>query len=300
MQTQQIVILGSANLDIVNRVAHIPHPGETIISSGMMRNPGGKGANQAVAAGKLGGNVHFIGCVGNDDAGSILLSSLASAGVCTDAVKQVPQPTGTAYINVSDDGENCIIVLPGANDTVDSSMLDRQDALLRDAAVLVAQLEIPAQTVWEAVRRGHRYGATVILNPSPVQQIPEDVLRQVDILIPNEKEMAALLGGPLVIGDPLCDYVKNTGVGCIVLTLGEAGCCIVREDGFTTLPCQRMDPVDTTGAGDTFLGALTVALSEGKPLEQAAEFAMRASAYTILHTGAQQAMPTRSDLIKNV
>jgi ribokinase len=293
-----VVIIGSANWDIVNRVKHIPLPGETLRSLGIMRNAGGKGANQAVAAGKLGADVFMIGCVGDDDDGAQMLSSLKRAGVDTRGMRRVPgKPTGTAYISVSEDGENCIVVSAGANDCVDERLLDEQDGLLRRASIVAAQLEVPAQTVWTAMRRARAYGVRTVLNPSPAQDIPDDVLSCVDILIPNEIEMEALTGEPVGEGDEaMIRYLKDKGIGCIVLTLGDAGCRILRPEGAVHLPCKKVVPVDTTGAGDTFLGGLVTALAEGKSIEDAAQFAMSAAAITVSRMGAQQAMPCRNEL----
>jgi len=293
-----VVVIGSANWDIVNRVAHIPRPGETLRSKSVMQNPGGKGANQAVAAGKLGADVYMIGCVGDDESGDKMLASLRKAGVDTRGMRRVPgQPTGTAYICVSDDGENCIVVTAGANDCLDEGLLDEQDALIRGADILAAQLEVPAETVWTAIQRAHACGVKTILNPSPVRDIPDDVLRCVDILLPNESEMAALIGQPVENGDDaMRRYMLEKGIGCIVLTLGEQGCRILKRDGSIHIPCQKVAAVDTTGAGDTFLGALATALSEGKTIEHAARFATSAAAITVSRMGAQQAMPFRNEL----
>lgn len=287
-----IVVIGSANWDVVNRVPHIPAPGETISSRGMMMNEGGKGANQAVAAARLGAEVHMIACVGADKDGERMLESLSRSGVNTSGIRGVENmSTGTAYINVSDDGENCIVVLAGANAQLDTSRLDEQDELLKNAHIVINQLEVPLETVWESIYRAHRYGAITVLNPSPVHAVPDEVLRCVDILIPNEVEMAAMMDGSPMTDEALSGFVRSKGVGMIVVTLGDEGCCIARPDGVLHLPCSKVHAVDTTGAGDTFLGAMAVKLDEGLPIEEAVRFAMKASAITVSRMGAQQAMP---------
>ncbi|MDD3334954.1 MAG: ribokinase [Eubacteriales bacterium] len=297
---QGIVVIGSANYDFVYRVAHIPRPGETIIAKERMTNPGGKGANQAVAAARAGGIVHFIACVGKDSQGERLLESMGSSGVKGSGIRILEdQPTGMANIYVSDDGENCILVLPGANEKVDIALLDEQDELLRNGQIVVCQLEIPLPTVCEALKRAHAYGAVTVLNPSPVQLLPDELLQCVDILIPNETEMAALIGHT-PSDEELKAYAVQKQIGTIVLTLGGRGCCIVTKDQVTYLPCRSIEAVDTTGAGDTFLGALATRLGERYSIEEAAQFAMAASAITVSRIGAQQAMPYRAEIPQGI
>lgn len=294
----KIVVVGSINMDICYRVAHIPAPGETIIASEVIKSPGGKGANQAVAAAKLGADVAMIGCIGNDGDGDALYHSLADAGVdltmlerCADA------QTGTAFINVSDDGENNIVVHPGANACVNTELLEKAEEWIARAQILIAQLEIPHETVWKAIRRARELGVYTVLNPSPITEIPDDVLNGLDLLIPNETEMAALLGHPAhpIDGD-VQQFAKEKGIRCILMTKGTDGCYLVNPQGTRHIPCTPKQAVDTTGAGDTFLGALCVMLARGDGMEKAIEIAQRASAYAVQRMGAQQSMPSWKDL----
>lgn len=294
----KIVVIGSINMDVSYRVAHIPAPGETIMAKGVSKNPGGKGGNQAVAAAKLGGDVTMIGCVGKDGDGEALLRSLSGAGVDLSMIdERTDAPTGTAFINVSDDGENNIVVHPGANDCVDAAQIDRADELLAGAQIAAMQLEIPHETVWKTVRRCRELGVFTVLNPSPMTAIPDDVLCGLDLLLPNETEMAALLGHE---ADPLSGdvqrYAKEKGIRCILMTKGPEGCYLVNDEGTKHIPCAPVQAMDTTGAGDTFLGALCAMLSKGQTMEEAIAVAQKASAYAVQRMGAQQSMPRYEDI----
>ena len=296
----RIVVIGSVNMDVSYRVAHIPAPGETIMASSVTKNPGGKGANQAVAAAKLGAEVAMVGCVGRDGDGEQLRGSLAGAGVHLSMLEQrADVPTGTAFINVSDDGENNLVVHPGANNCVDAALLERADDLISGAEILVAQLEIPHETVWKALRRGRELGVYTVLNPSPVAEIPDDVLDGLSMLIPNETEMAALLGHE---ADPesgdVHRFAAEKGICQILMTKGAEGCYLADREHTRHIPCKPVCAVDTTGAGDTFLGALCAMLARGSGMDRAIEIAQRASAYAVQRMGAQQAMPRWEDLVR--
>ncbi|MGN0802298.1 MAG: ribokinase [Candidatus Faecivicinus sp.] len=294
----KIVVIGSMNMDISYRVAHIPAPGETIMASAVVKSPGGKGANQAVAAAKLGADVSMIGCVGSDGDGDMLCRSLSEAGVNLAMMERsADAPTGTAFINVADDGENNIVVHPGANARVDEALLERAEELIDGAQILISQLEIPHETVWKALKRGRELGVYTVLNPSPIAEVPDDVLDGIDLLIPNEAEMSALLGHPV---DPdsgdVQRFAEKKGVRCILMTKGAEGCYLVTASGTQHIPCTPKKAVDTTGAGDTFLGALCAMLAKGGGMEEAIGIAQRASAYAVQRMGAQQSMPRWSDL----
>lgn len=293
-----VVVVGSINMDKVYQVAHIPLAGETILSHGYMRNPGGKGANQAVAAALQGADVRMIGCVGADDDGDALLHSLRRAGVHTGGVARLDDtPTGIAMIVVSDDGENTIVVNAGANARVDRSVLDHNDALLTSAGYGVVQLEIPHETAWLALRRLRGAGVATVLNPSPACPVPDEALRNTDILVPNETEMRYLLGhDPDLAGNELIEYARAKGIRAIVMTLGPDGCCLATQDAARMFPCTPVRAVDSTGAGDCFLGTMTAWLAEGHPLEKAIEKAMAAAAIAVARAGAQQSMPRREEI----
>ncbi len=294
----KIAVLGSLNMDTCCRVAHIPAPGETIMAKHAEKNPGGKGGNQAVAAAKMGADVVMIGCVGADADGEALRRSLQGAGVCTDSVENCAEPTGSAFICVSDDAENNIVVHAGANACVDAAVLERERSSILSAQICVMQLEIPHETVWEALRQCKANGVTTVLNPSPVCEVPEEALKGLDVLVPNEMEMAMLLGHEAdTETDELSRYVREKGIGCILMTKGEAGCCLATAQGVRCFGCEPVQAVDTTGAGDTFLGAFCAMIAENKPIEEAIAIAQRAAGWTVRHMGAQQAMPSRSDIL---
>ena len=281
-----IVVIGSANYDTVYTVERIPAPGETVRSKGVMQNAGGKGANQAVAAGKLGGDAAFIGAVGRDAAGAALKASLAGAGVELSALSELAEPTGSAFICVADSGENSIVIYPGANACVDEALIDAHAQLIAGAKACVMQL---------AVQLCAASGVAVLLNPSPVADIPADVLAAVDVLVPNEHEAAQLLG---VEPDAaaLSAYCARTGVKRVVMTMGSHGVWSATRAQARFYPCNRVRAVDTTGAGDCFLGALAARLSRGYDMDAAIRFAMAASAITVARPGAQQAMPGLSEV----
>lgn len=285
-----IVVIGSANMDTVYSVAHIPAPGETIISSGVMLNAGGKGANQAVAAGKLGGSTAFLGAVGADAAGDALRMSLSSANVNLDALITAPEPTGSAFICVAASGENSIVVYPGANACVSAADVDAAQALIAGAKVCVMQLEVPHETIWHAAKVCKRHNVRVLLNPSPVTEIPDEVLAATDILVPNEHEAEALMGcAP--DGDSLRAFCAHKSIGRIVMTMGSHGVWSATRDEAKFYPCKKAVAVDTTGAGDCFLGALAAHIASGHDIDAAIRFAMAASAITVTRAGAQKAMP---------
>ena len=285
-----IVVIGSANMDTVYSVRHIPAPGETIIAKSVMQNPGGKGANQAVAAGKLGGHTAFISAVGADAAGDALRSSLQSANVETNGLKISQEPTGSAFICVADSGENSIVVYPGANACVSIDDIYACEQLIASAKVCVMQLEIPYDTVWQAVRLCHKHGVQVLLNPSPVTAIPDDVLAATDVLVPNEHEAQALIGCEPT-EDALKGYCEAKGIKRIIMTMGSTGVWNVTANSSEFYPCNKVKAVDTTGAGDCFLGALAAHIANGRSIDEAIRFAMAASAITVTRAGAQQAMP---------
>ncbi|WP_127128483.1 ribokinase [Georgenia sp. SYP-B2076] len=294
-----VVVVGSANVDLVVDVPRHPGPGETILGGELVRSPGGKGANQAVAAARAGGaDTTFLGALGRDDAAELLLASLERAGVHTDLVARPHAGTGTALISVTADGENAIIVAPGANSllTVD----DRAAARLAQADVVLAQLEVPLETVLAAAR-ARRRGAVFALNAAPSRDLPADVWAEVDLLIVNEHEAADLArttGGEQSAAEAPTELAMAllARVPAVVITLGAAG-ALVAERGAdpVTVPAPRVTPVDTTGAGDTFCGVLAAALAHGEPLAVAARRAAAAGALAVTRPGAQAAVPTADE-----
>lgn len=293
MCVKPVVIIGSINLDTVLRVERIPLAGETVLARSMERYAGGKGANQAVAVSRMGARVQFIGRVGADEAGDFMLGSLRESGVDTDAVEtSADAPTGVAIITVSDDGENCIVVNPGANALVDEDQLVRCEGLVSGASYCVFQLEIPIQTVFAGIRRCRALGVQTVLNPSPSAPIPDDVLSYVSLLIVNQSEYAFLAGDE---ADPVA-FVREKGIQDMIITMSASGLQYVNADGANFYPAVQAEAVDTTGAGDCFLGALVTMLAEGRTMDKSIIIAMKAAAIAVTRSGAQRSMPFRYEI----
>ncbi|UKD58115.1 ribokinase [Amycolatopsis sp. FU40] len=286
--TGRVVVVGSANVDLVVDVPRRPHGGETVLGGDLRRSPGGKGANQAVAAALAGGAATtFLGAFGSDDGADFLLSSLTEAGVRTDLLSRVDSATGTAFIMVSPDGENSIVVAPGANSRL--SLAGEQLERIAAADVVLAQLEIPLETV-TAAAAARRPGARMVLNAAPSRPLPQ---LDLDVLIVNEHE-AADLAGRSAAPEELARLLQRRAPA-VVITLGAAG-CVVAEQEIVHLPGFEVSPVDATGAGDTFCGVLAAALAEGRPLREAAERAGAAAALAVTRPGAQSAVPTVAEV----
>ena len=302
VERPEIAVVGSANLDLVVDVETIPVPGETVLGGDLRRIPGGKGANQAVAAARLGRRVAMIGRVGDDGAGTTLREALASAGVDTTNLRTTQgTPSGTALIAVGADGDNAIVVSPGANGRVSSDDVASAAPVLGAAAVVLLQLEVPLEAVAAAVR--HARG-TVVLNPAPAPtaMLPDELLDGVDVLVPNQTELATLAGhaGLSAIGDvdpeTAVALARGLPVAAAVVTLGAAGAMVVTPADATHVPAPAVEPVDTTAAGDAFCGAFADALVDGADLVRAAEWAVRVGAAATLRQGAQPSLPTRSEV----
>lgn len=286
-----VTVVGSLNEDVLVRVARLPGRGETVVGRGTVLAPGGKGANQAAAAGRLGDGVAMVGRVGDDPAADRQLAALAQAGVDVTAVHRTPgAPTGTATIPVEDDsGENLIVVVPGAN--AELAPADVDTAAVRDARVVLLQLEVPLATVEAAaaVARG-----TVVLTPAPPQPLPAGLLARVDVLLPNEHELVQLAGAPAGERTPgeLAALARTLAAGTVVVTLGARGALLVPAGGPAVLqPPLPVRPVDTTGAGDAFCGALAVALAAGTAPAEAVATAVTAAALSTTGPGARGALP---------
>jgi ribokinase len=278
-----IVVLGSANADLVVHVDRRPGPGETVLGSDTEVLPGGKGANTAVAAARLGAAVGLLGAIGPDSYGKLLIDSLRTAGVDVSMVRRDERGTGIAYITVTSDGENSIVVSPGAN-----AELTEADVTLADARVLVASLEVPTPVVEHALGLAASSGVRTILNLSPVTRVAG--LSTVDTLVVNEHEAALLAGA----ADPR--RLLELGPRSVVITLGARGAVIAGGSGVTEIPAPTVEPVDTTGAGDAFTGALAVGLAEGRDLKDAAALAVRVAAISVTRRGAQPSYPTLAEV----
>ncbi|MFC9245401.1 ribokinase [Streptomyces sp. NPDC057136] len=288
-----IAVLGSTNMDLVAYVARAPARGETVTGREFRTIPGGKGANQAVAAARAGGEVVMIGAVGDDAYGAALRADLEHSGVYTDLLHTAEGPSGTAHIVVDDEGGNAIVVIPGANATM-TALGPGETAAIAAADLLLLQLELPLSAVVEGARAAHAQGVRTVLTPSPVQLLPDELLDCVDLLIPNEHEAAALTGvaEPQAAAEVLLRHVPE-----VVITLGAKGCLYAARGSEPVLfPAPAVAAVDTTGAGDTFVGALAVALGEGRPVPEALAWASSAAALCVQKPGASTSMPYRSEI----
>ncbi|MED5617666.1 ribokinase [Ideonella sp. BN130291] len=291
-----IVVLGSVNMDLVLRCERLPAPGETVHGSGFQRWPGGKGANQAVAAARLGGRVAFLGCVGDDEFGREATAALQAEGVDVTGLRSVAgTSTGVAMITVDAAGRNAIALSGGANHAVSPAQVEAAADTLRGAALLVCQLEVPLAAVERAVALAHAAGVPVLLNPAPAAALPASLLQQVSLLVPNESEAALL--HPRCAGAPdAAALLRTLGPATVVVTLGERGVQVADATGSWSAAAPQVVAHDTTGAGDTFVGALAVALTEGQPLRDAVCFAQQAAAISVTRAGAMPSMPRRGEL----
>lgn len=294
--TSSIVVIGSANLDIVVPVPRHPERGETILGGDHALIPGGKGANQAVAAARLGGRVGFVGRIGEDSAGEALRSSLVGAGVDVAELRTTPNvPSGIALITIDPDGDNAIVVSPGANSSLTPHDLETIDAI-STAGVVLMQLEIPLETTIAAAELA---SGTVIVDPAPapVHGLPARLLAAVDLIIPNESELALLANRPVDPDniDDIATAARSLGIANVVVTLGARGAVVVGED-VTHVDAPRIEAIDTTGAGDAFRAAIAVGLASGADLVTAARQAVRVGAATALRFGAQPSLPTSAEV----
>lgn len=304
--TASVVVVGSANMDLVVATPTLPRPGETVLGDGFLAVPGGKGANQAVAAARAGAQCHFLGAVGLDAFGDELKGCLAAAGVGLDGLRRVTGPSGVALIAVDAAAENLIVVAPGANSQLtDLDAGDRE--LIAGCDVLLCQLEIPPETVAEAAAAAHAGRTTFILNAAPARALPEELLALVDVLVVNQTEAAVLAGldGGRATGAALApqNNVPELLSGLlahvprVVLTLGAAGAAYADRDGLRLeVGAPPVDAVDTTAAGDAFTGALAVAWALGRPVEEALRWACAAGAACAQRRGASSSLPTEAEI----
>lgn len=298
----KILVIGSLNIDMVMRVDHMPTAGETILCDGMKLVAGGKGANQACAAGRLGTDVTMLGAIGNDSHGEMQRDSLQRSGVdVSGLITKESVSTGTAFITVNKEGNNSIVVVQGANAQFTPEDIEAHRDLLEECEIVILQLEIPMDTVLYAVKLARTLGKTVILDPAPVpEHFPEELYQYVDIIKPNESELSRLTG----IADAqnhleeAVQIVKDHGVKNVLVTLGGDGVYLDTENEPPVhIPAKKVEVVDTTAAGDSFTAALAAMLLEGKTLKEAAEFANQVSAIVVTREGAQDSIPTLQEVL---
>jgi ribokinase len=293
-----IVVPGSVNADLLFKVAHLPRPGETVLCPSYVMAPGGKGSNQAAAAAKAGAEVRFVGHVGDDAYGPVVRELLVAAGIDCDLLAVSPRPTAIAVIGVDEAGENAIIVASGAN--LDTAAAQVPDELLGPGATVLCQNEIRPQETFAALTRAKRRGARTVLNVAPAAPVPEEVLRELDVLVVNELEAEAVAGSAGGTPEDLArGLATRHGLACVV-TLGGAGCLAVGAGDAWRVPALPVRPVDTTGAGDAFVGVLAAWLDGGRPLVEALRAASVAAACSCEQVGAQTAQPTRATILERL
>lgn len=293
--SSDIVVVGSLNMDMVVTIDRRPERGETLLGDDFFMSPGGKGANQAYAAGRLGASVSMVGMLGDDLFADKLLDNLNGAGVTTEHIAKVEDmSSGIALITIDADGDNSIIVAPGANQQMTPERAQLMEEVISEAKLILVQLEIPLDSVHEVVEIAHKHGVPVLLDPAPAQSLPEGLLRMVDYIVPNESENSQLTGIQVKDEETAIEAGKKLlemGVKTAVSKLGAQGVVITEASGSTFVPGYRVNAVDTTAAGDAFAGAFATALVAGKTLLEAAAFANAVGALTVTRHGAQVSMP---------
>jgi len=298
--TKKLVVLGSVNVDQVMSVPRFPKPGETLIGSDYRIAYGGKGANQAVAAGRAGADIAFIACIGDDDIGAKMKDQFAVDGIDIEPVMTIANtPTGVAMIWVSAEGENSIAISAGANAALTPEVLSTHHSLIEQADVLLMQLESPIETVEAAARVAKRAGTQVILNPAPAAALPESLLQLVDVITPNETEAEALAGVKVETeqdAQTAADRLHGYGIQTVLITLGARGVWLSESGAGRLIPGFVVQAVDTTAAGDTFNGVFVTAQLEGLPVDDAIRFAHAAAAISVTRPGAQPSVPTRAEI----
>jgi len=294
-----VLVIGSTNTDMILKVPHLPAPGETILGGEFSIVQGGKGANQAVAAARAGGNVSFVSCIGNDLFGKKSIEELTKEGIDVSAIKIINgYPSGVALINVSETGENSISVAPGANNQLFPEDIDKLEQLFRKAGIVLVQLEIPLETVKKVLQTAKKYQVQTILNPAPARKLGADILSLIDILTPNEKEAFMISGmqNPETDYTALSNALKKLGTKNAVITLGENGVFYTNDYEYEHIPGHKVIPIDTTAAGDTFNGYLATALARGDKINSALKLANKAASLSVTRLGAQPSIPYLTEL----
>lgn len=295
-----IIVIGSSNTDMVIKSTKLPTPGETILGGTFFMNAGGKGANQAVAAARLGGDVTFIAKTGDDIFGKNAIDLFKGEGIHTSYImKDSLYPSGVALITVDANGENCIVVASGANAALSPTDLENTKQKIQEASIVLAQLETPLTTIEYAASIAYENRTKFVLNPAPAAELSSDLLKKISIITPNEKEAEKLTGIGITniqSAEQAAKILNEKGVETVIITLGSRGALLFHEDHFTMIETLKVDAIDTTAAGDVFNGALVVALAEAKKMKEAVSFACKAAAISVTRLGAQASAPYRNEV----
>jgi ribokinase len=298
----KIVVIGSINTDMVVRSSQLPFPGQTLMGHSFQTTGGGKGANQAVAAARLGAEVSLIARIGDDAFGKMSIENFKKENINIENIyTDRDAPSGVAFIVVDDKGENIIVVAPGANATLNEKDIQDAEDVIKKADVILFQLEIPMSTVAEGIRLAKKHNRMVMLNPAPAASIPKEILQSVDIITPNQTETLVLTG--IAVNDAItaqhaCNVLHEMGILTVIVTMGEQGAYISSDNYHGLIPGFTAGVViDTVAAGDTFCGGLAIALAEGKSLKDAVQFANAAAALSVTKIGAQASIPIRTEVI---
>lgn len=294
-----VVVIGSINMDLVVNAEEIPKIGETVIGKELLQIPGGKGANQAAAISKLKNDVSFLGKVGCDSFGDELLDNLKNQGVDIESIERQGDNSGIALINVDKDGNNNIVIIPGANFLVDSDYLNRNLDIIKKSKIVVFQLEIPIETVKQGLRLAKKYGKTTLLNPAPAHDLDEEIIELVDILVPNEHELERLSKVKISDDESLIQASKillDQGIKKIIVTLGRKGVLYIDDSSHKFYDAYRVKPVDTTAAGDSFIGGFIASYLNHKNMDKAIDIGQATAALAIQKMGAQSSLPTLTEV----
>lgn len=294
----QFLVIGSMNMDLVVETNKYPIGGETVRGKSFHQIPGGKGANQACAIGRLGGDVSFIGACGKDEYGNILINNMKDAGVNVDNIERVDKSTGIASITIEKNGENRIIIIPGANAYLTPSVIKKNEMLIKKASIIILQLEIPLETVFEAIKFANKYNKEIILDPAPACDLPNEIYKKIDYILPNESELDILVPNKKHDSNKKVKTLLDLGVKNVILTQGEKGVTFYSENIKKHIKAKKIKVVDTTAAGDAFVGGLAKRLNSNNNLEKAIEYANFVAGLSVTKIGAQSSLPTYCEVKK--
>ncbi|MGL4989011.1 MAG: ribokinase [Cetobacterium sp.] len=296
---KKVVVVGSINMDLVTICERAPRGGETLLGKKFMQIPGGKGANQAVAIGKMMSNVSMLGKVGTEGMGDILLNAMKKDGVDVSNIEYSDEATGIAKIIVEDNGQNRIIVVPGANYSVDNEYIDRHIDIIKNCDIVVAQLEIPVETVKYTLKKAKEFGKTTILNPAPARELDAEIISNSDYIIPNETELEILSGIPVTDEESVvkaAHVLLDAGVKGLIVTLGSKGSMFINKEVKKSFPAYKVKAIDTTAAGDSFIGGFVNGLASGLTFEEAIGRGTKVAAISVTRIGAQTSIPTLEEV----